>query len=194
MNNLNCEFLLGVEKFESIPNYSYPEFAFIGRSNVGKSSLLNSIVNRKNLAHVSSTPGKTQQINIYRVNGKVIFADLPGFGYASVAKTRREDWLKLNTEYLLNRENLNMVFILVDARHEPLDKDLGLIEMMENRQRDYMVILTKTDKIKPAIVEERKKQFEELTSLCSYCKEVLPYSSKTGLGRFQLLAIINKFS
>ncbi len=193
MKQFNSEFIFGVADASKLPNYSYPEFAFIGRSNVGKSSLLNSILNRKNLARISSTPGKTQQINFYLIDKKIIFADLPGFGYASVARSEREKWLKLNMTYLKERENLKLVFQLIDSRHDPMETDLGLVEWLENNDKQFIIILTKTDKISSKLLLERKAQLEELTKFCKNSLEVLPYSSTTGLGRDQLLAIIKRF-
>lgn len=192
MKNLNAEYLAGAEKLELMPNTQYPEIAFSGRSNVGKSSLLNSIVRRKNLAYTSSTPGKTQMINFFLIERKWMFADLPGFGYAAISKKKREEWMKLNFSYFAGREQLRLVCCLVDSRHDPQKHDLALIEWLENSQVKYLIILTKCDKISKAKIKERKEQMEYLTQNCNFMLEVLPYSSVTGLGRDQLLAIIKK--
>ena len=192
MKQAIAEFIKGATKPEQFPKTAMPEIAFSGRSNVGKSSVLNSLVNRKNLARISSTPGKTREINFYIINKKYIIADLPGFGYASVSKTEREQWLKLNLEYLEKRENLRLICLLVDGRHEPMETDIKLMEFLENSGRRFLVILTKCDKISQTLIEERKKQFEFLLQNCSHCLEVLPYSSKSGLGREILFGIISK--
>ncbi|MBI5324302.1 MAG: YihA family ribosome biogenesis GTP-binding protein [Ignavibacteriae bacterium] len=192
MKTLNAEFNRGVLNSEQFPDYKFPEIAFAGRSNVGKSSLLNSILLRKNLARISSTPGKTQQINFYVIDGKWSFADLPGFGYAVISKEKRSEWSKLNMDYIQNRKNLKFVCALVDARHDPLEKDLAFIELLENINRKYLIILTKSDKISKKSVDDRKKQFEELTADCKFCMEVLPYSSVNGMGRGELIGILKR--
>jgi GTP-binding protein len=192
MNVLNAEFLISAAKVEQFPQFVYPETAFAGRSNVGKSSLLNSIVMRKNLARTSSTPGKTQQINFFLVEEKWSFADLPGFGYASIGKDHRENWAELNFEYLAERENLRFVNLLIDSRHDPQPKDLALIEWCENNQKKYLVILTKCDKLKDKQIAQRQEQIQQLLIQCNFAIDVLPYSSLKGTGRKQLLAIFKR--
>ncbi len=192
MKPLEAEFILGATKSEHFPTTDLPEIAFSGRSNVGKSSLINSIVLRKGLAQISSSPGKTKQINFFRVEDKWCFADLPGFGFAQVSKEFREQWRKLNFDYLKNRKALRLVAALIDSRHDPTDTDLALIEWYENNAKNFVIVLTKCDKIKPREIEERKKQVEYLTSQCKFCVEVLPYSVEIGLGRKELIAIIKK--
>jgi GTP-binding protein len=189
---LNAEFIKGAVKADQFPELNYPEIAFVGRSNVGKSSLLNSIVNRKNLAHTSSTPGKTQQINFFVVEGKWTFADLPGFGYAAIGKQHREEWAKLNFSYLETRKSIAYINLLIDSRHDPQPKDLALIEWCENHKMKYLIILTKCDKLKKQEIIERKKQIDNLLMNCSFNLEVLPYSSQNGMGRLELLAIIKR--
>lgn len=192
MKQLNAEFIKSAAKPEQFPQIKLPEVAFSGRSNVGKSSLINSIILKKNMALVSSTPGKTKLINFFNVENKWSFADLPGFGFASVSKDQREIWKKLNFNYLEKRENLTLICALVDSRHDPTDTDLALIEWYEHNNKKFLIILTKTDKIGEKLLEERKEQLETLVSQCSNAIEVLPYSAKTNLGRDQLLAIIRK--
>lgn len=192
MKQLNAEFIKSAAKPEQFPQIKLPEVAFSGRSNVGKSSLINSIVLKKNLALVSSTPGKTKLINFFNVENKWAFADLPGFGFAAVSKDQREEWRKLNFNYLEKRENLQLICALVDSRHDPTDTDLALIEWYENNNKKFLIILTKADKISTKLLEERKQQLDALISQCINAVEVLPYSSKTNLGRDQLLAIIRK--
>lgn len=192
MDHLEAEFILGATATEHFPPSPMPEVAFIGRSNVGKSSLLNSLVRRKNLAHVSSTPGKTQQINFFSVNETWMFVDLPGFGYAKVAQTERERWKKLIMAYLTEREQLQLVCLLVDSRHDPMPQDLALIEELEFAGRRFVIIVTKKDKISDKHVEERCEQLKELTKFCQGCVEILPYSSVTNETRHNLLAIIKR--
>lgn len=192
MEQLNANFIKGAVQVEQFPYLGLPEVCFIGRSNVGKSTLINSIVRNKKIAKTSSTPGKTREINFFVVGDSWSFADLPGFGYAQASKNMRDSWTKLNYEYLQKRESLQLVNLLIDSRHDPMEIDLGLIEWLEFNQKLYMIILTKTDKIKPQEIEERHRQFTELTSRCAYCREVLPYSSINETGRKELIAIIKK--
>lgn len=187
-----ADFIGGTNKLEDLPKTSHPEVAFAGRSNVGKSSLINSIVNRKNLAHISSNPGKTRQINLYTVEDKWVLVDMPGYGYAAVSKADRQQWSDMMKTYFLKRENFKMVCVLVDSRHDPMDSDLGMIEWLENNGLKYLVVLTKCDKISATAIAERKKQLEDFLQLCKYWVEVLPYSSVTGMGKNELVAIIKK--
>jgi GTP-binding protein len=192
MKQLLTEFILGAASENDFPKPTLPEVAFAGRSNVGKSSLLNNLVLSKGLARISSTPGKTQQINFFKVENKWIFSDLPGFGYAQAPKVEREKWFKLNMKYLSERENLRLVCLLVDSRHDPQDIDLTIMEWLESVNQRFIIILTKCDKISPALVEERKKQVEEILVSCSNSLEVLPFSSVKNIGREQLLAVIRR--
>lgn len=192
IKELRAEFILGAANSTQFPKINMPEAAFAGRSNVGKSSLINSLVLNKNLAKTSSTPGKTQQINFFNIESKWILADLPGFGYAAASKEDRKKWSELNYTYLESRENLKLVCSLIDSRHDPMDSDIALIERLENLGRDYLLILTKCDKISKKAVIDRKQQLEHIVSQCSHCREVLPYSSQRSMGRFELIAILNK--
>ncbi|MFM8839653.1 MAG: ribosome biogenesis GTP-binding protein YihA/YsxC [bacterium] len=194
MKNVQADFFTGASAPIHFPKSTLPEIAFIGRSNVGKSSLINSIVRRKQLALTSSTPGKTQQINFFLVEQAWLLVDLPGFGYASVGKSKRQEFSELNYSYLEHREQLRMVCMLLDSRHDPSQIDMGLIEWLELHAIKYTIILTKCDKIKPTMVEERKEQIKGLVQYCSHCIDVLPYSSETGLGREQLWGIIKRES
>lgn len=199
MKLLNAEFLLGAKSPEQFPKTTLPETAFVGRSNVGKSSLLNSICNRKNLAKTSSTPGKTREINFFIVQnnqGKPVWtlADLPGFGYAAVSKEERQKFAELNFKYLSDREQLKLVCTLVDSRHDPTEIDLALIEWLELNKKNYVLILTKSDKISSRQLAERKSQIDNFVENCSHCVDVIPYSVISGLGRANLTAIIKRIS
>lgn len=187
-----AEFVAGAEDPKFFPEINLPEIAFAGRSNVGKSSLLNSIVNRKKLAHISSNPGKTKQINFFTVEDRWCFADMPGFGYAAVSKKDRARWAKMNYSYLEGRENLKLVCALIDARHDPMNSDLAFIEWLENNQKQYLIILTKCDKISKKLTQERKEQLEHFVQHSSFCEDVLPYSSVKGTGRSELIGIIKR--
>lgn len=192
MEILQADFVRGAAAKEHLPDTSWPEVAFVGRSNVGKSSLLNSLVRRKQLALVSATPGKTRQINFFLVNERWMFVDLPGFGYAQVSRDEREVWQKFAESYLFQREQLRLVCLLVDSRHDPSALDLAMMEQLERNAKPFIIIMTKTDKIAPKQVQERKQQIEEVVQFCSSCVEVLPYSSRTNAGRDNLLAIIKR--
>ncbi|NLO18581.1 MAG: YihA family ribosome biogenesis GTP-binding protein [Ignavibacteria bacterium] len=188
----NAQFLIGSNNVSKIPKYNFSEIAFTGRSNVGKSSLINTIVHRKKLAKVSSTPGKTKQINLFLVDESYILADLPGFGYAAVSKTERQSWKQMIYSFFSEREELKLICCLVDSRHEPLDSDLALIEWLENNNKNYIIILTKVDKISEKQIAQRKEQFENFVQYCKHCIEVLPFSSVSGVGRKELHAIMKR--
>ncbi len=147
MNIRDVKFVKGATSWDGLPRDQRPEVAFIGRSNVGKSSLLNMLVGRRSLARTSGTPGKTQEFNFYLVNDRIYFVDLPGFGYARVSKTVRERWGRFIGQYLSEREPLRLVVHLVDGRHEPTPLDKDIIETMRGGHTPYVIALTKTDKL-----------------------------------------------
>jgi len=192
MKQLESKFLKGIINFEDIPNRNLPIIAFAGRSNVGKSSLINCILTKKNLAKTSSTPGKTKQINLYQVEDYWILADMPGFGYAKTSKTNRILWSKTNLLFIEKNNNLKLVVYLIDCRVEPMEIDLALIEFLENIKRKYVVVLTKTDKINDTALTLRLNQYKELTKYCSSIQEILPFSTKTNRGKIELFAILKK--
>ncbi len=183
-------FIKGALEPNQFPDLDMPEIGFIGRSNVGKSSLINSIVMRKNLARISSTPGKTREINFFVVEEKWVLVDMPGYGYAAIGKAHREKWAVLNNTYIQKRIPLKFLCTLIDGRHDPMPIDLELIEFLENINRKYLIIITKCDKLSKKAIEERKEQIEGIVSQCNNCIEVLPYSSVSKLGRKELLGII----
>jgi len=190
MKTFNAEFIKGAVDLEGMPQTVYPETAFAGRSNVGKSSLINSIVNRKNLARISSAPGKTREINFFLVDNKWMLADLPGFGYAKTNLKTREKWLKLNYGYLESRDKLKFVCCLIDSRHDPQKTDMILLEWLVNNNKNFIVVLTKCDKIKPKAIEDRVTQIKELLAQCDGLIDIIPYSVETGLGWKHLTSIL----
>lgn len=192
LQQVKSGFLLGATSKEQFPESLFPEVAFVGRSNVGKSSLLNSLVSDKSLAKVSQEPGKTQQINFFPIESNWIFVDLPGFGYAKVSKDQREQWRKLNYSYILERKQLRLLCILSDSRHDPQPIDLELIEQAELHSVKFLIVLTKCDKIKPAMQEERLEQVKHIVSQCSHCVDVLLFSSTHKVGRKELWGIIKR--
>jgi GTP-binding protein len=159
-----------------------PEIAFLGRSNVGKSSLINSLLQRKGLARTSNTPGRTQSVNFFLINNAFYFADLPGYGYAKVSKSMRSDWGRMAEEYLAEREELVLSIQLVDARHEPSALDKQLNEWLIHYKKPHIVAATKADKLS---ANELRKSLKVVQQTFGETR-VIPYSSQTGLGRDEL--------
>lgn len=165
-----------------------PEIAFLGRSNVGKSSLINSLLNRKSLARTSNTPGRTQSINFFLINDSFYFVDLPGYGYAKVSKTMRQDWGKMAEEYLLKRSELRLFIQLVDSRHAPSKLDLELGSWLEYHAKTTIVVATKSDKLSS---NQLVKNLKEIRSVFED-RLVIPFSAETGRGRDEVWREIEK--
>lgn len=147
INTHNAEILLSVANKSHYPQDEIPEIALAGRSNVGKSSFINTLLNRKNLARTSGKPGKTQLLNFFNIDDKLRFVDVPGYGYAKVSKTERAKWGKMIEEYLTSRENLRAVVSLVDVRHEPSTDDVQMYEFLKYYEIPVIVVATKADKV-----------------------------------------------
>jgi GTP-binding protein len=193
MKILSAEFITSVTALNQVPVSKLPEVAFIGRSNVGKSSLINSLCNRKSLAKTSSQPGKTRVINFYRINNTLNFVDLPGYGYAKVPDEIRSGWQHLIEGFLKNRSNLKLGIVVIDARHEPTRLDHTMINWLDYYGIPYGLILTKSDKIprhklQLRVAEVKKSIFREN----EYCKAVLPYSSISGEGKREVMMLIEQ--
>lgn len=141
-----CDFIWGSASAEQLPDSDLPEVAFAGRSNVGKSSLINALTGRKALARTSNTPGRTQQLNFFKIRDRFILVDMPGYGYAKVSKTMKAEWEKLIFDYLRGRPTLRCVLLLIDSRHGLKDVDRELMKMLDKAAVSYRIILTKTDK------------------------------------------------
>ncbi|MGY3776515.1 ribosome biogenesis GTP-binding protein YihA/YsxC [Helcococcus sueciensis] len=163
---------------EQYPDNNLPEIAFAGRSNVGKSSLINSLINRKNLARTSQKPGKTRTINFYNVNEVFRLVDLPGYGYAAVSKSHRDDWGEIIDRYLHSRENLKEVFLLVDIRHEPNENDLMMYNWIIEMGFSGYVIATKLDKVGKSRLQQYIKVIANKLGIRDR-KKIIYYSSET---------------
>ncbi|WP_295158129.1 ribosome biogenesis GTP-binding protein YihA/YsxC [uncultured Ruminococcus sp.] len=191
LNFNKAEFITSYGKFSQIPESDRPEFAFSGRSNVGKSSLINKIFNRKNMARVSSVPGKTVTINFFSAED-VYFVDLPGYGYASVSKSEKAKWGDLIGGYLGDFDrNLELVFQLVDMRHAPSKDDLQMIDYLIDNEIPFVIVLTKADKLKPTARKERMEAFKTEIP-CFEDIHCIPFSAVTGEGVEELKAIIEE--
>ncbi len=145
----SCDFVLGAARLDHIPESRLPEIAFAGRSNVGKSSLVNALTGRKTLARVSNTPGRTREINFFRLGDRLMLADLPGYGFARASKAQSEQWAGLIFEYLRGRPNLRRVILLIDSRRGLLENDVEVMTLLDRAAVSYQLVLTKTDKLKP---------------------------------------------
>lgn len=150
------KFLTSIASTDRLEQLTLPQFAFVGRSNVGKSSLLNALCNRKNLAKTSSTPGRTRLINIFEINGNFLFVDLPGYGFAKASKKEQGSWQNLIGTYLQGSKNLRLVFVLLDSRHEPTEKDIEMLEYLYAFGISFKIILTKSDKLSKTEIQKNK--------------------------------------
>src|SRR5438270_5923502 len=185
----NVEFIGGMaEKQGWRPDSSLPEIAFAGRSNVGKSSLLNSLVRRKSFARVSRTPGRTREINFFRVNNAFVLVDLPGYGYARVSKERRAAWQPLMENYLRQTPQLRGIVLLLDIRREPSEDDRAMLDFLAETEVPTIVALTKTDKLSKAAARQRVSEISAALALDN--EQVIPSSAQSGHGRTQLLEAI----
>lgn len=180
-----CEFLKSAVLKEQYPELDLPEIAFSGRSNVGKSSLINSLLNRKKLVKVSSNPGKTRTINFFLVNEQYVMVDLPGYGYAAVSKSEKQSWGRMIEDYLKYRENLRNVVLLVDIRHEPTADDKLMYEFIRYYRKSAIVVATKLDKISRPAVNKNLNIIRQKLRLDAG-DILLPYSSETHVGREEL--------
>jgi GTP-binding protein len=185
-------FMTSSTRWQDCPEPTMPEYAFIGRSNVGKSSLINAMLNYKDLAKTSQTPGKTQLINHFLINESWYLTDLPGFGYARVSKSLRKDFEQLITNYILNRQNLVNLFVLIDVRHTPQKIDLEFIEWCGENGVPFSLAFTKADKVKPSVVIENVENYKaELLKTWESLPEIYVTSAAKKTGGEEILKFIS---
>ncbi|MHB8090821.1 MAG: ribosome biogenesis GTP-binding protein YihA/YsxC [Syntrophales bacterium] len=182
MKIISAEFVLSAKEPYHYPPAGIPEVAFAGRSNVGKSSLINTLLNRKRLARTSTTPGRTQEINFFSVNESFFFVDLPGYGYAKVPEAIRRQWGPMVETYLSDRPTLKLVIMILDVRRDPSGEDMQLMRWLAHYSLDFLLVLTKTDKISRNELAVRRRVIEELIGP-SVKLSLLVFSAKTGAGK-----------
>lgn len=191
MNIYSAEFIKSSKLIEDCPEGNKPEYAFIGRSNVGKSSLINMLTNKKGLAKTSSTPGKTQLINHFLINDNWYLTDLPGYGYAKASKTNRAAFSKMIEKYVLSRKNLVNLFVLIDARHLPLKIDIDFINWLGESGIPFSLIFTKLDKVtQKEFSFNFKKYSQELRKTWDDLPEMFKSSSEKKIGKEEILSFI----
>jgi GTP-binding protein len=185
----NVEFLGGMaERHGWRPESSLPEVAFAGRSNVGKSSLLNSLIRRKSFARVSRTPGRTREINFFRINNGFVLVDLPGYGYARISKEKKSEWKPLIESYMRRTTQLRGIVLLLDIRRDPSDDDRAMLDFLAEMEVPTIVALTKKDKLSKLAAQERVGEISRALALSS--DQVIPFSAHSGEGRVELLDAI----
>lgn len=191
----SAEFIKSATHYKDCPELAYPEYAFLGRSNVGKSSLINMLTRHSKLAKTSSTPGKTQLINHFLINQSWYLADLPGFGFAKVSKKIREKWQQMIQNYLLHREQLVCSFLLIDSRLEPQKNDMENLEWFGKKGLPFAIIFTKTDKLSTTALQSNISNYKKkLSELWDPLPKIFISSSEKNLGREEILDFIHYYN
>jgi GTP-binding protein len=188
MKVIDAKFYKSVFKKGNLPTGQIPEIAFSGRSNVGKSSLINTLINRKGIAKTSSTPGRTQSINFIDINNSLYFVDLPGYGYARVPDSVKKDWQHLIEGYLEKRENIKLVILIIDSRRDPREEEAQFADWLKLNGISYAVVITKIDKLKKG---KRLKSYSAWQKFLGV-ENVLPFSAVTGEGKGGIWSIIEQ--
>lgn len=188
IKNVSLETVCGITS--TLPENRFPEIAFAGKSNVGKSSLINGLMNRKSLARTSSQPGKTQTINYYNINGQMYFVDLPGYGYATANEKVKAQWGKLIEDYLHQSKKIRAVFLLIDIRHAPSENDRIMYDWILDRGYKPVIIATKLDKIKRSQVQKQLKLLRESLNPVPGTR-IIPFSAQTRQGREEIWEMID---
>ncbi|MCI5901922.1 MAG: ribosome biogenesis GTP-binding protein YihA/YsxC [Blautia sp.] len=191
IKNVSLDIVCGVTS--KLPVTGRPEVAFAGKSNVGKSSLINGLMNRKSLARTSAQPGKTQTINFYNVNDSIYLVDLPGYGYAKVSQTEKEKWGKMIERYLHGSGDLKAVFLLIDIRHEPSENDRIMYEWILHNGYEPIIIATKLDKLKRSQIQKHVKMIRQGLNLRPGGK-IIPFSAETKQGREEIWDLIDELT
>ena len=204
MKIVKATYLISSPSFDQCPALKAPEYAFIGRSNVGKSSIINALCSQKNLAKTSGTPGKTQLINHFEITSNSVYkgkqdkwyiVDLPGYGFAKVSQSSRRRWEQMIENYLRKRENLNRVFVLIDSRHAPQKIDLEFVEQLFKWEIPFTLIFTKSDKEKPGVVARNVKSFfEKLNEILPFLPQGFVTSAEKKTGVDEVLACIDQYN
>ncbi len=188
-----AEYLMSNDDYRKCVKPDKPEFAFIGRSNVGKSSLINMLTSNSKLAKTSASPGKTQKINHFIINNQWYLVDLPGYGYAKVSKSQRAVFRKMIDDYILNRQNLVNLFVLIDCRHEPQDIDVEFINWLGESRVPFTIIFTKADKIGPNALKDKVEAYKEhLLQTWENLPDMLVSSAVSKMGQEEILDYIEK--
>ncbi|HEY6432526.1 MAG TPA: ribosome biogenesis GTP-binding protein YihA/YsxC [Acetobacteraceae bacterium] len=186
-----CRFVHAAQRLDQVPPPAEPEIAFAGRSNVGKSSLLNALTGRRRLARTSVTPGRTRQLNFFELGGRMMLVDLPGYGYAEASKQVKADWQGLMFDYLRGRPTLRRVMLLLDARIETKPSDEAVMELLDRAAVTFQIVLTKADDVKPAGLEARQREATALARAhAAAYPAVLVTSSRSGVGVAEARAAI----
>jgi GTP-binding protein len=186
-----ADFIWASDKIDGLPPMKLPEIAFAGRSNVGKSSLINAVTGRNALARTSHTPGRTQQLNFFDIGGRLSFVDMPGYGYAAVSKTKVANWTQLIQDYLRGRANLARVYVLIDSRHGLKDLDNDILKLLDKSAVSYQIVLTKADQLKEGEQLKRLSEVKDaIAKRVAAFPEVLMTSSEKGQGIPELRAAV----
>ena len=191
MNLHNAEFVRSVTAVDDCPKDGLPQIAFAGKSNVGKSSVINKLLLRKNFARVGEAPGKTTHINFFRIDAKLYLVDLPGYGYAKVPRTEKERWGRLMEQYFAAEDTIDYGVMIVDARHKPTANDVIMADYFKASGKPFVVVANKLDKLKKSEIEPNLVCIRETLTLPEEV-ELIPFSAENGLGREQLLRVLLK--
>lgn len=192
MKVTHVELLVSAVRPEQYPKGTLPEIALAGRSNVGKSSLINKLMNRKNLARTSQTPGKTQTLNFYLLNEQFIFVDVPGYGYAKLSKRERQNWGPMIETYLTGRPQLRAVILIIDGRHPPTADDVLMYDWLQHFQMNVIVVATKADKIKKSKTNKHVQDIRTTLNMGAHDKIIL-FSSRNGTGKQDVWKAIGQY-
>lgn len=193
MKIISAEFIKSIFDLRALPNSVLAEFVFVGRSNVGKSSLINAICGKKKLAKIGSVPGKTRQLNYFLINEKFYLVDLPGYGYAKVPEQIRAGWRKLVEDYISERQNVKLVFVLIDSRHEPTYLDELMVSWLEYYEIPFAIILTKSDKISSNKMQKQIYRASKIVNNEDLCIDYIPFSTINGEGKNEVLKLIDEY-